>query len=379
MSPQFLPPSEVRAYAKALGWKLLDEAIKDRLYVLQNPEFPRRQLVFPMDAGAPDFSDVMLRIAEKLADIYCKDTNAVITEILTARDDTLRFRVISTREDDPSLPLPYVVSSMAGAQQLLLASACTILKPQAHHPRLSRAEAQQLVESARFRHTEHGSFVLKVSCPIMALDVQAPLFPDEVDAPFVRRATLALETGVRKIVDAIEVDNLDSFVDQTKRAARPLVSSNLCEALTRFYDEDSVRSVDIGISWAPTQPAPSGAKQSLIRIPREYFPRIEEVRRELRATEGHHDDTFVGTVERLDGDLEEDGRRSGEVILSLLLKEGETVRARTNLDADTYAKADMAHMTSGAYVRVKGRLNPGRQPRVLNNVSQFDLILPGAG
>ena len=46
----------------------------------------------------------------------------------------------------------------------------------------------------RFRHTQRGSFVLNVSCPVSALYVQAPLAFDEADndMPFVRRGMLAL-------------------------------------------------------------------------------------------------------------------------------------------------------------------------------------------
>lgn len=82
-------------------------------------------------------------------------------------------------------------------------------------------------------------------------------------------------------------------------------------------------------------------------------------------------------MERLDGDLDEHGQRSGEVIVALLLREGETIRVRANLDAHDYEQADQAHMTSSAYVRVSGRLHPGRQPRTLDNIGEFTALLPG--
>jgi len=105
---------------------------------------------------------------------------------------------------------------------------------------------------------------------------------------------------------------------------------------------------------------------------------MEEVRRELRAIDLHHEDTFIGTLERLDGVMNDDGRRSVDVVLLALLlpDEGETVRAKTALSAEDYAKADRAHMTNGTYVQVTGRLLPGRQPRQLMSVSRFDLISP---
>lgn len=290
-------------------------------------------------------------------------------------DDTLRFRIGTPRDDEQILPLAFAGAIVSGAQQLLLAAACTVLRPLSHHPRLSRNEAQQLVEASHFRHTEPGSFVIKVSCPVHALDVQAPLFAGELDAPFVRRTTLTVKRALQELVTAIESDTLPQLVATTKEAAAPLISSNLCEALTRFEDDALKNSLNVEISWAISAAPPVGdAAPAPIRIQRDYFQRIEEVRRALRSTEEHQEDTFIGTVERLDGEIGVDGRRAGEVILALLLSDGETVRARANLTAHQYAAADEAHMTDGAYVKVAGKLHPGRQPRSLTDIVSFEKI-----
>ena len=180
-----------------------------------------------------------------------------------------------------------------------------------------------------------------------------------------------------ELVTAIETDSLDAFVEATKNGANPLVSSNLCEALTRFEDSSLKNSVEIGISWAAAIPKPANeGRISIIRIQHDYFPRIEEVRRELRSKEQHLEDVFPATVERLDGEMGDDGKRSGEVILRLLTPDGdELVRARANLTTDQYELADKAHMTDGAFVKVAGKLHPGRQPRQLSDIKSFELML----
>lgn len=370
-----IAPTNLRDYAKAQGWVLLKEAARDRLYVMTNPRFDRRQLVFPMDTTAPDYMEAVMLVMEKLATMEARPFQSVLKSLLEVGDDALAFRVTSPHTNEQSLPLSFAGSMIAGAQQLLLASVCTVLKPRAHHPRLSRTEAQQFLETTRFRHTQPGSFVLNVSCPVQALDVQAPLLLNELEAPFVRRATLALQRSLAMLVSAIETDSLDELIQTTKNSESPLISSNFCEALTRFEDESLKNSVDIGITWAASIALPVNTMPvSVVRVQNDYFSRIEEVRRELRSVEKHTDDTFIGTVERLDGEMGLDGHRSGEVILSLLLPEGEQVRARTNLDTDDYAKADHAHMSEGTYVKVAGRLHPGRQPRQLSDLRSFDLI-----
>ena len=370
-----IPPTDLRDYAKERGWVLVKEAAKDRLCVMTHPGFQGRQLVFPMDTTAPDYSDAVMLVVEKLAGIEGRRWEDVFKNLVEAGDDAIAFRVTTPRLDDRSVPLAYAGSMLAGAQQLLLASACTVLKPQLHHPRLSRAEAQQFLDTARFRHTQPGSFVLNVSCPVRAMDVQSALLPEEADAPFVRRATVALRKALGQLVTAIETDSLGEFVDAARKAPSPVVSSNFCEALTHFEDSSLKSSVEIGITWAALLPRPvDEGYVSVVRVQHDYFPRIEEVRRELRSTDVHVEDVFPGTVERLDGEMGADGRRSGEVILSLLTSDGEQVRARASLNAEQYEQADKAHMKDGAFVKVKGKLHPGRQPRHLSDIQSFELL-----
>lgn len=370
-----IAPTDLRDYAKAQGWTLLLEAAKDRLYVMNHPRFERRQLVFPMDTTAPDFAESIARTVEKLADMEKRTPDVVLKSLMEVGDDSIAFRVTSPRPEERYLPLSFAGAMLAGAQQMLLASACTILKPKTHHPRLSRSEAQQFLETARFRHTQSGSFILNVSCPVHAMEVQAPMLPGELEAPFVRRATLAIQHALRELVTAIETDSLEALITTIRTNDVPLISSNFCEALTRFEDASLKNSVDIGITWAASIPRPlDEPRVSVVRVQHDYFSRIEEVRRELRSTEKHLEDTFIGTVERLDGEMGDDGRRSGEVILSLLLPEGETVKVRTNLNADQYHSADKAHMSDSSYVKVTGKLHPGRQPRQLSDLKSFDLI-----
>jgi hypothetical protein len=94
----------------------------------------------------------------------------------------------------------------------------------------------------------------------------------------------------------------------------------------------------------------------------------------LRSPEKQTDDVFIGTVERLEGDMGPEGRRSGDVILSLLLPEELQVGVRTRLNADDYAKADQAHRDAGTYIKVAGVLHSGRQPRQLYRLKFFELI-----
>lgn len=304
-------PTDLRDFLKAYGWSLLQRGLRERLYVLENPMFPGRQLVFPMDLTTPDYLDSTDSVVSKLAGLTGQVRETLVSKIHCLRDDVIRLRVFFDG-DDSAVPMSFASTLIRSTEKLLKAAACTALRPRTHHPRLTLTEATQFVDNARFGQTESGSYVLRVTCPINSMDIQGNLQLETHDAPFVRQVTMSLQRALAQLTRAIEADTVDNLID------------------------------------------------------------------ELRSVELHDEDTFIGTVERLDGEMGADGRRSGVVILSLLLAdEGETVRARTVLSADDYAKADDPHMTNGAYVRVRGRLRPGHQPRQLTETTVFE-VLPQA-
>lgn len=370
-----ITPTDLRDFLQAQGWEIFGRALADRLYILENEVYPQRQLVFPMDMTAPDYAESVEIVVRKLSQLSGQLTASLASQITSIKDDVLRLRV-SFDGNDHSLPLNFASALVDSTEKLLRSAACTVLLPRIHHPRLSLTEAAQFVEMARFGQTENGSFILRVSCPINAMDAQGNLdFPD-YDTPFVRQVTLSLQQALSQLTTAIEEDTVVKLLDDLKLSSTPLVSSNLCEAIASMHDDRVDNSLEMNFDWSALRKVSDPILLRPIRIQRDYFSRIEEVRRELRANELHEEDTFIGTVERLDGEMGMDGRRSGCVVLSLLLPdEGESVKARTVLLADDYAKADHAHMTDGAYVRVTGRLRPGRQPPQLTDMTNFEILV----
>lgn len=364
-------PTELRDYFKSQGWIVLKEALADRQYVLSNVEYPRRQIVFPMDMTAPDYAESVEIAINKFAELSGSTAEKILSRVQSIKDDVLRLRVFFNGNDNV-LPLSFASALVQGTEKLLKAAACTVLRPRIHHPRLALNEANQFVNQAHFGQTERGSYVIRVACPLHAMEAQGTLGFDD---PFVRQVTLSLYEALYQLSNAIEEDTVTELVDHLKVEPKPLVSSNLCEAIGEMYDDQVNNSLDVGFDWSALRLVPERIRNRPILIQQDYFSRVEEIRRELRSYELAQDEVFIGTVERLDGEMGQDGRRSGNVVLSLLLaEEGETVRARTILSANDYQKADNAHMTNGAYVRVAGRLMPGRQPRLLTNIRSFEVL-----
>jgi hypothetical protein len=377
MTLSTLSPSGLRDFVQSLGWQLLPDGMVHGLYVFNHASAPRRQIVIPMDQYAPDYAEACELAMSKLADLQGMKPEDLIQLAAISRDDSMYCRVTGNIALNEGLPLSFAASLLLGAEQILLASACTVLRPQAHHPRLHRSEATQLASHARFGHTERGSFVVRVSCPVDAMETPSAVALADPDKSFVRMTMLSARRGVRDLVNAIETDTLPRFIDSQKSARSPVVSSNLCEALTRMHDEEMQNNIDLSFRWATTVALPHDiAAEESIRINSGHFARIDEVRRELRAVEHDRDDVFIGTVEHLNGQFDLDGHRAGEVVVGLLQHDKETIKARVVLNHEQYASAVAAHLDDRTFVRIAGRLRPGRQPRTLADVTSFTLIGP---
>lgn len=375
MKPDFRTASPTALYdlLKVRGWRAEALGFERGLYVMSHPAHARRQLVFPTEDNVPDYGDAVESVLGKLADIEQAPLSKLWAAIGELHDDTLRFRVTGAPGAPDAIPLSYAVTALNSARSLLLSGASTVLRPQLHHPRLSRAEAKQLTDKSWFRHTEQGSFVLSVSTPVRAIEAEGLLYPD---TPFVRQTMLAINEGVFQLVQAIRTDRVEALLENLRSQENPVVSSNLCAALSGFQDSEPGYNLNLEFSWAGSIPVPDlPQSHSFIRIQHDYYNRIDDVQRELSRYDAQREETFMATVEGLEGDLDANQNRVGAVYLNLL-QEDEIIRARANLNANQYQEANLAHMTAGAYVRVRARLHSGKQPRLLSDISHFELLMP---
>jgi hypothetical protein len=368
-----LTPITLREYAQTRGWKLVQSALASKLFVLNSPEYGR-QVTLPMDANAPDFADAAKLFLEKISGLEQISETTLLDRIRTLGEDTLRIKIPRTGRNEGELPFTYAQELLAGAKQIIMASACSVVNPQVQHPRLSRTEAQQMADKASLGHTEQGSFVLRISCPIDSVDYSPSEGRGQTGYSFVRLALVNVLKASCQLVSAVDAGTLDDFIEEQKRSPAPILSANLCEGISRLYDDRLSGPVVVSVDWSPKERIAGDELPCEVRIPKEYFSRISEAGSELRRLTALVPNRFIGTVEELEGEMGDDGRRLGDVIVSLLLGEGETVRAKLTLSASHYKSAVDAHLSKGAYVQITGILHPGRQPRRLTDISTFSII-----
>ncbi|GAB1443800.1 hypothetical protein MASR2M39_26430 [Ignavibacteriales bacterium] len=374
-----LKPIELRDYALAIGWTLIDDAIQDGLFVLNSPDKDYKQLIFPTDNENPDFVNQVSLALDKLSGFTKKNRFQVINEIRTLNDDLISLRYYSNENRINSISFQDAVDSIEAAKQMLLAAGSSIINPALFHPRLYRNESNELLKKARFRHTEEGSFILNISYPLSADEFTSEnLFGEEEIKPFGRSVFELINSTSYSLTNAITSNKLDELLEKQQQSSSPELSYNLCDALSNFFPSVTEVPFEMRFRYSPNfnkrlKSIPSKLLPSSVKFHYEYKAKIDEFKQRLYPEKAPSSDTFVGTVESLNGNEGKDGRREGEVMLALLV-DSEIVNAKVLLNADEYEVAYKAHIKKSGYVGVKGVLSLGRRQHTLKEISDFKEI-----
>ncbi|NQU25060.1 MAG: hypothetical protein HQ567_27555 [Candidatus Nealsonbacteria bacterium] len=360
-----ISPTAVREYAKSRGWQPV-EGSRRRLWIFRHPKADLRQLIIPIDQDAA-WADALLEVVLRLAALEQSAPETVLDNLLTTHSDVVRFRVGGEDVSGGMLPMADAADLIKGATRALLSSACSVINKVTHHPRMSRSESEEFLRVCKMGQTEIGSYVVKAVCPLMEMN-EPPLLRE--DQPFARATTTILIEACQAIVQSIEEDRVDGMLEAN--SAEPTVTSNLCDELLRMHAARDNANLTIEVSWAaiPKYKIPSVAPVAAFKP--EYFHVVEDIQRQLRPQKEQHETAFLfGTVETLNGDVGEDGHRSGEVVFALLLQDEEVMRARGNLNAEDYAKAVAAHEEGRGYVSFSGVLKRGVRVGRVETITEF--------
>ncbi len=373
-------PIEIRDYAISYGWILVREALRDGLYVLNSPTNDFRQLIFPIDNNKENFNELAEISLAKLANFTQKTFFKILEEIREVNDDVISLRYYSDSKIINSLSFQEALDSIESTKQMILAASSSVINPSLFHKRMSRTEAVEVLKASRFRHTEEGSFILKISCPVqIETSYQQSLFEeDNVQKPISRRAFEIINNGANKIIESIEGDYISELFEEQKNSSSPFISYNLCDAIIGLFDDERELPFELRFDWsrAYLRKINSPPFPRSVKFPYSLKTKIEELKSYFQPETRDTSDVFFGSVENLYGNVGDDGRRAGEVTLRLYI-EGEMVNARANLNSDLYDKAYQAHgIEGGGLVKIKGILRPaqGRRTKSLTDISQFDII-----
>ncbi len=372
LSTKGISLSAIRSYATTHGWKSVPGS-KRRIWLFSHPDHSLVQLQIPMDYDE-DTPLAILEVAMRIAAVEERPLGSVIEDLEATGTDILRLRAVSEELRGTSISFDRALGLLDGARQMLSSAACSVANPATYHSRTDRSEARQLLARTKMGQTEIGSFVLKLFCPLDAV-LELPLLPEI--QPFVRSTTTLVMNATSTLIHAIEQGTVDDLLEKQHNGDEPpLISSNFCKGLLDLKGDQTQGQVILSMTWGSLVHVPVPQAPSTIHLPVDYYPEIERVYHQLRPAK-REDDTrqMIGTVETLNGDVGEDGKRSGEVILSLLLPdEAELVKAKVRLNSDDYLSAVQAHERGRTYIQLQGLLRRGDRIGRIDRPENFALI-----
>lgn len=365
---------ELRDYAISYGWVLVKEALKDGLFVLNSPNDDYSQLIFPKDQTESDFRSMAEKSLHRLSVFNKIDEPRLIDAIREVNDDVIGLRYYSDRKTVNSISFDEAFESIKAARQLLLSAASSVINPVIFHPKLNRTDPQEMIKKVRFRHTEEGSFVLRISCPFdMTNHSEQSLLPSNPIKPLSRNAFELINLSSSNILEAVDSASIQELFESESKSENPIVSYNLCDALIGLYDEERELPFQLVFDWSRASLAkfPFPNLPHRISFPYSHKEKLEEVKSYFTPQRKDISGKFFGSVETLDGELDSEDRRSGSVMLSIIY-DNEILKARVNLGPDDYATAVDAHTKAGGVVQFKGDLKRGKSRNVIENISDFE-------
>lgn len=370
-------PLEIKDFAVSHGWILIREALDDGIYVLNSPGNDNSQILFPKSESDSNFDELASISIQWLSKFLGQPQNRVIEEIREVNDDVICLRYHSESKKVNSISFEEAIDAIDSTRQLILSAACSVVNPKLYHPKMIRAEPLELIKKTRFRHTEEGSFILKISCPVEPeINSNGFLFEDnDYVSPLSRKSFEIINNSAHRIIDSIEGDSLIKLYEEELSTDRPQISYNLCDAFSHLFDEERELPFELIFNWsrANYNKLPTPKIGNRIKFPFEYKGKIDHLKNYFKPQPKEMTDTFFGTVEELQGDEGESDMRSGDVVLALFL-EKEIVNARVKLNPVQYDSAIQAHRSVGTIVRVEGTLRPGKRIRQFENIKSFTIL-----
>ncbi|KAB8035633.1 hypothetical protein GCL60_16935 (plasmid) [Silvanigrella paludirubra] len=351
-------PKDIIAYIKQHGWKLENKLQTRSIELYNNSNFKNRQLQIPTSTGLDDYPQLLVQLAEKLSTIENRSYEQIINDWRSADSDIIRIKLKT--KDEYQIPFSRALQTMESTKKAIIASACSILSPQKHHAKLRRTEANELMDACKMEQTEKGSFIIKLSCPIYAVNYDVQIAGSVKEIPFVRMATIGFMKSLRDIKELASNDNDENEIPDS-------LSSNFCSAIRNILEDE----VEFSAFWALNlEQTDKSVLKSIILKP-DLIPQIERLEARLRPTPPSQNHAIYGTVENLDGQIGDDNKRSGDVTIKFI-HDDEILFAKVILNSEQHEIAIEAYRT-GVYVKVTGFLKRGIRSNRIEKVENFDL------
>ncbi|MGK5693115.1 hypothetical protein ACSNOJ_09420 [Streptomyces sp. URMC 128] len=359
-------PGEIRSYLKVTGWAPVSGGDVAELWSLPGPA--DEVVLVPMKPGAPDFAKRTRILLQDLARVESEEVQTVHDAIATVYHDVTDLRASHPSLSDGSIPLESGYELFVSAKRLRVASAAATIRRQGHFrnfPTRARDQAREV----RLGQTRRGSYIVPIISQARSQeDVYSPR-QDHIDVQveetlFDRRvtATMSRALGVLEDMAGAEREPTRSEINDSIGEG---VSYELCQALTRVVNTESVSAIDVSFNWSRVAAPPPGTP-ARVEFNGDAINIVDRVSEQLKTKVYTSEHVIYGVVTDLSRHPEDDTGRVG--VQTLIQRRSRTVWM--NLADGDYHTAVRCH-DAGIPVRVRGTLTspPGGQARM--NVAGF--------
>jgi hypothetical protein len=362
---------DLKAYVEASGWKRF-ESKRPEIAIFRPVESDDAEIVFPLSQLYADYQKRLVDAVLTLSNYERRTLSEIFTDILFLSSDQPEFRWDDPKAKNGTIPFDTGLSLLTGAKNLLLAEAHSVLRPQFVIPRLGRKEPEEFLKTCRIGQTRPGSFIITVICPLTPIPWQPHLsFEEDASSePFARKVTTRLMISLNRIVTCANDGRSDQLAGSTTDESQ--ISANACEALLAMQPEHESGCLHITTRWAKTLP-PQRQVPMMISFEKKHFQSVERLAGLLRQKETPKHGKFVGFVDALRRDSNEDNMREGKVTLTVMDDTGESFKAQLDLLPEHYKLACDAHR-DGKHVSFIGELHQEGRTKWIRNYENFTAL-----
>ena len=330
-------PLGVHAYLAAHGWTRTGSYRFDRGGVYRRPD-DRATVLVPASTRFADYPIRILQLAEVVGRTEDRRPSMVLADLSLATVDLIRVRLPKAR-DDYSLALNAGVDLLDGSRRLLLAAACSTVRPQRQFRAGRNERASAYLDSVRLGQTAPGSFIVNLQVPVspaLAEADQNHLF----EPPFERRANRTLVAGLRAVREATDLVNRgEGDIWAFDARVQNGVSANLCTAAAELIDIGG--GLEVSVSWALTRPPNEehDEQRSTVLFQSPDALVLTEAARILSSRQERFDERIEGYVSALARDQSEpDGRATIKAVI-----DGALTSVRADFSPFEYSTITKAH------------------------------------
>ena len=353
-------PLGVHAYLAAHGWTRTGSYRFDRGGVYRRPD-DRETVLVPASTRFADYPIRILQLAEVVGRTEDRRPSMVLADLSLATVDLIRVRLPKAR-DDYSLALNAGVDLLDGSRRLLLAAACSTVRPQRQFRAGRNERASAYLDSVRLGQTAPGSFIVNLQVPVspaLAEADQNHLF----EPPFERRANRTLVAGLRAVREATDLVNRgEGDIWAFDARVQNGVSANLCTAAAELIDIGG--GLEVSVSWALTRPPNEehDEQRSTVLFQSPDALVLTEAARILSSRQERFDERIEGYVSALARDQSEpDGRATIKAVI-----DGALTSVRADFSPFEYSTITKAHANRSS-VSLEGDLRREGQRWHLSN------------